>query len=360
MTDSDGNYSFSGVTPGNYFVRFVSTSDDFDFVLEGDSATAGADDTNDSDVTSVATGDGDTDVFAVAAGQNVTDVDAGAQVGLGSISGRYFRDNDRDNVDDGDLAGDFGVGFQTVMLLEADGVTMATDANGVPLTTTTNPETGEYRFDDLLPGDYVVKFQLPTSDEVFADANVGQADPLVDVADDSDVINPSDGTTGLVTVLANTETTDVDAGIVPPPDPEFGSITGRLFSDLNEDGLDAGDLNGEFGVPSRTVELLDNNGNAVLDGNGVAITTTTNEIGAYEFTGVLVGDYIVRFEDPTASSLTFTTPNAGADDIDSDVIGIDPTAADFGETDIFQVLANQTTEDIDAGLVPDESDPPID
>lgn len=47
-----------------------------------------------------------------------------------------------------------------------------------------------------------------------------------------------------------------------------GSVTGRVFRDNDGDGQDTGDLGGEFGVGFLTVELLDQDGDPVLDANG--------------------------------------------------------------------------------------------
>jgi hypothetical protein len=56
-----------------------------------------------------------------------------------------------------------------------------------------------------------------------------------------------------------------------------------------------GVLNGsEAGIENVILRLLDGDGNAVLDGAGNEITTTTDADGRYRFTGLTPGDYRVE------------------------------------------------------------------
>jgi hypothetical protein len=54
------------------------------------------------------------------------------------------------------------------------------------------------------------------------------------------------------------------------------------------------------------VELLDEEGNAVLDGNDDPIQQTTGSTGSYSFTGLEVGTYLLRFTAPTGSVMGST------------------------------------------------------
>ncbi|MEP4194696.1 MAG: SdrD B-like domain-containing protein [Aliishimia sp.] len=126
----------------------------------------------------------------------------------GALSGTYFCDDDRDGVDGG-TGVDADVAGKTVVLLEADGVTPATDASGNLIASTVTDEFGNYRFDNLLAASYVVMFASSAAEgKEFVAANVGQ-----DTTIDSDVTDLVNGKTSPVEVFAGEETTDVDVGV---------------------------------------------------------------------------------------------------------------------------------------------------
>ena len=273
-------------------------------------------------------GAGSTAPFAVTPGEDISDVDAGVSEFRGSISGRYFCDVDGDGIDDGDDNDEFGI-FGTVTLLLADGMTVATDDAGMPITTDTDFETGEYTFENLIAGNYIVQFSQPENGKIFIAPNVGDDDTV-----DSDVIDPVTGTTGLVEVLPATETADVDAGA------RFntGTVTGRYFIDSNND---ARDDNEAAGVANAEVLLIDSIGMT-------AGSTSTETNGNYSFTGVLEGDYTVVFAADPAGR-TFVAANQGDDLNDSDVISIDGGSG-AGTTETISVLPDQVLENVDAGV----------
>ncbi|MEM8534345.1 MAG: SdrD B-like domain-containing protein [Chloroflexota bacterium] len=274
-----------------------------------------------------------------------------------------------------------------------DGVTVElyTDTNGNgtydPGTdtfedTTTTMGGGLYRFDNLLPGEYLVV--LPASN--FADNAVldgytsstgGGSEPGPDV--DSDADNDDDngsvaGTLGsggfiatnAITLAPNSEPTDdgdtdpytnlsVDMGVFL-----LAGIGDRVWYDTNLDGIQ--DL-GENGVDGVTVTLYNSSGTAVL-------TTTTTAGGFYSFTDLQPGEYSVGFSDLPAGHV-FTDSDQGGDDADSDA---DPTTGrtisttlDPGEYDptwdagIYQLagLGNYVWEDLNRDGVQDPGEPPI-
>ncbi len=249
----------------------------------------------------------------------------------GALSGRYFCDENNNDIDDGEP----GIAGAVVELLDANGNAVL-DENGQPITTTTDDQ-GNYRFDDLAPGDYRVRFAQDTDGKTF----VAQDDPdgNGDDTTDSDV-DPDTGVTGVVTVNAGEETENVDAGV---EDPGTAEIRGRYFCDENDNDID----DGEPGIVGAVVELLDANGNAILDENGQPITTTTDDQGNYAFTGLVAGTYTVRFA-PDVDGKTFVAqddPNGNGDDTtDSDV---DPTT---GVTGPITLAIGDISEDNDAGV----------
>ncbi|MEL6281059.1 MAG: SdrD B-like domain-containing protein, partial [Pseudomonadota bacterium] len=163
-------------------------------------------------------------------GQETKNVDAGVEEIPGALSGTYFCDDDRDGVDDGATSGDADVTGMTVMLFEADGTTPATDIDGNPVAAVQTDSQGNYRFDNLAAGQYVVMFETPAvgnnaEGKAFIAPNVGD-NGTTDAVDDSDVIDAANGKTAPVTVVAGQETKNVDAGVEKvnnDPDPQDDS-----------------------------------------------------------------------------------------------------------------------------------------
>ncbi|MEM1063590.1 MAG: SdrD B-like domain-containing protein, partial [Planctomycetota bacterium] len=138
---------------------------------------------------------------------------------LGSLSGRYFCDENGDGLDNDNL--NDGVGGILVELLNADG-------SGTGMTTTTD-EFGNYAFTDLVPGTYGVKFTDTTG------ATDGKALTTTDVDGnanddiDSDAVGDNVmSTISGIEVVGGQDTPDNDAGVE-----ELGSLSGRYFCDEN-------------------------------------------------------------------------------------------------------------------------------
>ena len=113
-----------------------------------------------------------------------------------------------------------------------------------------------------------------------------------------------------------------------------------VWEDLNGNGIQEP---GEPGVADVGVNLLDENGNPVLDANGDAITTTTDENGAYKFEELEPGRYIVEFVSPEGYDPTH--PDLGGDDaLDSDA------DESTGRTAVIDLEAGEFDSTIDAGL----------
>ncbi|MGL5809675.1 MAG: SdrD B-like domain-containing protein [Nocardioides sp.] len=150
--------------------------------------------------------------------------------------------------------------------------------------------------------------------------------------DDIDETNPL----AVPTIATDTTATDTDndaqstLALLPI------SIGDFVWWDVDRDGIqDAG----EAPIGGVSVRLLDANGDEVA-------TTTTDALGYYYFESLEPGtDYTVVFAKPAGAS--FTTPNAGADDLDSDA---DPATGEIAVT----------TPAGGANDTPDEDDPTID
>ena len=178
----------------------------------------------------------------------------------------------------------------TVALLNEDG-TPALDANGNPMTTTTD-EKGAYQFVGLAPASYRV---------VIVDPDKGDLAGLI----------PTQAYTGRGETQASVTISDasvqgVDFGLVAP-----ATIGDRVWYDEDGNGVD----NGEPGVPGVPVILK--------DASGVEVArTTTDANGNYRFTGLIPGTYTVDIEVPAGFNAVTTsmtvTVGEGEENLDVD------------------------------------------
>ncbi|MDA1164900.1 MAG: autotransporter-associated beta strand repeat-containing protein [Planctomycetota bacterium] len=113
------------------------------------------------------------------------------------------------------------------------------------------------------------------------------------------------------------------------------TITGRVFNDVNFDGIDN---DGNNSVNNSTVRLIAQNGTTVVR------TTTTAADGSYTFSGLVPGAYFVEFVAPTA--FHFTLRDVGGNDaIDSDA------NQTTGRTTLLTASPSGTViSDVDAGV----------
>jgi hypothetical protein len=235
-TGSDGTYSFAGLTIGSYTVAAP--------------ATAG-DDTLETAATLSVT---------VTANHDTPSNNFGYVLPVGSVSGTFFVDGDKDGAFDNGEATLNGI---TVNLLDANGATIAS--------TTTN-SSGYYSFTGLAPAAYTVS--APASAGGYA-LETNQTLP--------------------VTVVGSQNDGDNDFGYIKP----VGSLSGVFYLDGDKDSqYDAG----EALFPGVTVTLKDANGSIVA-------TTTTDSDGAYSFIGLTVGSYTVSAPGVVSGDLLETSAN---------------------------------------------------
>jgi hypothetical protein len=252
-----------------------------------------------------------------------------------TIGDYVWKDGNGNGIqDDGEAAAVAGV---TVSLLDASGNPVR-DSNNNPITTTTDAN-GKYSF-NVAPGTYSVQFSnLPTgftftTDNVNDNGNDNEDSDALDSGAD-----PVTGRTGTVTVESGEINNTLDAGLVPkPPQVLPASIGNFVWADTNGNGIQD---DGESGIDGVTVRLLNSTGNTII------ATQTTSNGGAYLFSGLNPGDYIVEFVKPNTGYTGFTPVDAGGNDaLDSDANVL------TGRTGLINLSSGENDLTVDAGLVP--------
>ena len=135
----------------------------------------------------------------------------------GAISGEIWNDWNRD--------GHRASADAEYRLAEIPVVLFSADLKKVAETTT--DRKGEYRFDDIESGDYVIEFIVP-DDVIFTD-------PDNDNADKNSDVDPKTSRTGTLRVRDGKTIKHVDAGVYSP----FGTdwVSGIVWNDLNVNGV---------------------------------------------------------------------------------------------------------------------------
>ncbi|MCP4352605.1 MAG: hypothetical protein GY795_44680, partial [Desulfobacterales bacterium] len=302
QTNETGYYEFTELMPGNYLAEFVLPSGyKFAPQYQGENTDA---DSNPDVVT------GRTEIIILIPGENNTTVDAGMVPLLASLGDYVWNDINQNGIQDS-----IEYGIANVLVNLVDPVT-----NTVILSTTTD-ETGYYLFTDLVPGNYIAEFVLP-SGRLFTSPNQG------DDSKDSDA-NVITGRTETVTILAGQNNLTADAGMYTPLLARIGDF---VWNDINHNGIQDP---GEPGVPGVTVKLFDDSG-ILLE------QTVTNSTGYYNFSGLAPGIYEVGFVLPP--EYEFTLLNQGNNDfLDSD------SNSELGRT-VVRVNTGTRVTHVDAGL----------
>ncbi|CAN5132788.1 hypothetical protein BH11PLA2_BH11PLA2_42000 [soil metagenome] len=268
-----------------------------------------------SDLQSVGT-TGTISVNTGALGESIHTFDAGFAPGI-SLGNQVWNDVNNDGIFQ--VGTEVGVpNIPVALFTDANGD--GTPDNGTPDFTTTTGPNGDYLFDGLAPGKYVVQITTPagyrsSTGTPFDAVNGTYESVLISSKANSTINNVDHGYTvagdilsGL-TIRTNTVTlTDPGAGN-PDPDlilgtanlrQDFGiyqaySLGNRVWNDANNDGLLN---NGEQGINGVTVRLFNL---SAFDGNGNlnpgAIPLVTNAVtangGYYRFDNLLEGQYVI-------------------------------------------------------------------
>ncbi len=376
-TDADGNYFFEGLVPGDYELVINEVPDSLpnssDF--PAGEADDGVDD-NDNGMqpggprTPISSGiftlapntepvgepgpGGDQDDVNDAAGDMTIDFGLVPSYSVGST---VFEDSNNDATQGDDEAGVPGVPVTLYADTDMDGV--FSDADSLVATTVTDAD-GNYFFEDLLPGDYIVGIE-PTEDLPFSsNEDEDEDDPNSDTDGDDNGIQAApgepiysgvvtlggptpdeptggdedgtggdqDGSSGLRDAAGNQT---VDFGLFPGV-----SLGSNVFADVNSDGMRGP---GEDGIEGAEVFLyLDSDMDGVFTAgiDSPVATTITDADGNYLFEGLPEGDYFVGVVPTDDFPLSSTDgeeadPNADGDNNDNGIAnpaGMTPIAGD--------------------------------
>jgi hypothetical protein len=276
VTDSSGAYLIGNLVPGTYTARVATASLPTGMVQTFDAVGAL---------------DG-TATFFVSDTQTRDDIDFGYTLPV-TIGDLVWNDTNADGIQGG---GESGIEGVAVTAYHA-----ATDTIAATIATAAD---GSYSF-TLMPGGYYLVFDTPAG-HVRTSADQGS-----DAADsDAD----SSGRTTTVTLTSGQSDMSLDAGFYQP-----GAISGHVFA-------------GGDPLAGVTLTLLDQSGNPV-DGNpdlpGVQpVTTVTDALGYYLFTGLPPGIYQVGQTQPAGYD-SFGDADGG----DLDIIGdVTPIVVQAGQT----------------------------
>ncbi|MGB3545762.1 MAG: SdrD B-like domain-containing protein, partial [Saprospiraceae bacterium] len=281
-TGADGAYLFTNLVPGDYIVTFTNPNAAQQATIENVNGSADDAENNDSDADPTT---GSTDVITLSSGESETDIDAG-YIETASIGDLAFLDVNGDGIFTPGT--DHGLAGVVVSLTDASG-NPVTDADGNTVADQTTGADGAYLFTNLVPGDYIVTFTNPNGAQQATIENVnGSADD--EENNDSDI--DATGSTGVITLSSGENETDIDAGYI-----ETASIGDLAFLDVDGDGIFTPGT--DQGLAGVTVSLTDASGNPVTDADGNTVADqTTGADGAYLFTNLVPGDYIVTFTNP--------------------------------------------------------------
>jgi len=334
-TDANGLYQFTGLHPDDYLVQVLTTSSTT--TPYGVVTTIGAA----MDPTFGTTNP--RDVTITTAGQVVDTADFGYNWG-GSIGDRLWYDNDGDEIGPAGTPGGGDAGEPYVAVGGVLSLYYDTNANGdvdpgEPIVAVALSDgVGSYLFDNLPPGNYVVKAEEQQVPAPPSSPNAGQIGVMV----------ATTGSTHAVSLAASQDYTQADFGFI-----EASEMEGHVFYDVNGNGiLDAG----ETVLPNVTVTITPPAGVDLGAGPGNPVSTTTDGDGEWGFI-VPPGTYTVTYNtgdpDIPASLTQATTPVSFTV---TQIAGQERIGLDFGR-DNSGVIGDRVWSDPDADGVQDGGEP---
>jgi len=340
-TDEDGLYTFENLVPGSYQVEFEIPEGSE--LTQQDVTTAGANDANDSDADQET---GRSQVVTLSSGENNPTIDAGVYELL-SLGNLVWIDTDNDGLfDEGE---ENGVPFVDLALWLDLNNDNSPDVNTGR--TALTDFSGNYLFENLPPGDYIVQVLpsnfMPGGELLNYTTSTGNGiptDPDDNVNNDDDGLNLGIGigiTSKTISLRSvdepdNDGDTDRNSNLTLDfgffDDAQLGDF---VWIDENGNGIQEAE---EDALSSVRVELLNLNDSLIA-------TTLTDELGTYVFDTIIAGEYYILFT-PSDESLINTAADQGGDDMTDDDV---TDAFDNGSTDAINVQFFQDISSINAG-----------
>lgn len=275
-----------------------------------------------------------------------------------SLGNLVWNDADNDGLNNN---GEMGIGNVPVRLYYAkvdssgfEPVPSNIPRGGVIQSTITDPMTGKYLFQNLIPGSYLVEIDAPTGYKTSTGKNGFAIGPFEPATMANDTINDNDDGTKLLSQTIRTSFVTINNFTGPITDGDkdrntnltidFGifkpaSIGNFVWADINKDGFqDAGEL----GVANVIVKLY-----AGTSTTALANFTTLSD-GKYLFDNLTPGTYTVEFVKTSIGASNSFSPLAGVGSTQANDSNADPVT---GKSTPIILTAGEFNETIDAGII---------
>ena len=292
-TDAAGVYCFEGLAPGRYRVRFTAPQG-CGFAATERTVTRGGAQESDSNVT-------ETKYISIASGDAVTTADAGI-VRLGALSGRIWEDRNADKAAD-----------EQELMLPGVEVALMNGSGRSILTSTVTDENGEFAFDNVRPGEYMLRISAPDG-YVFSGAEAGSLLPVGEIRENR-------AYSSSFALLGGARVEGIGFGLFTQ-----GTISGRVWQD---DDFDAAASAEEAGLRGAQLTLL--------NAHGVAVAAETSQrSGEFRFDGLMPGKYMLQAVLPEGYVFT----RDGGESVAA-ATGENTALIDLGELQMGQTIGGQ-------------------
>jgi hypothetical protein len=314
LTDNNGFYLFSGITPGEYYVEFVLPE-----TYQITRNDRGNDDTRDSDVDDF-NGPNTTRLYNIQS--NNYSIDAGILKCV-EITGTVWFDYNENDIHDLTENGINGLKVELYKLEFGDWVLWEVQYTGHKPGTPS--DDGYYTF-CVDPGSYYLRFVNPPETLV-------PVRPFAGAESVSSKVNGrfGYGTTDSFDAVSGFDISDMNAGYYP-----MASVGDYVWMDINSNGMREPD---EPGVANVTVKAINSSGEVVAE-------AISDEEGRYMVDYLQKDDYYLEVSLPFGMQLT--EPKVGDDEtMDSDVDGSNGE----GTTQMMSLSPGMHKPNIDIGIL---------